>query len=83
MFKDETNVVPPADIDVILCAPKGSGTTVVCFPYMYMHMLVGAFLDFTVDCASYMYMHMLKDVVVDLLWCVSRTCMCVCWLAWS
>ena len=28
VFKDQTGVVPPADIDVILCAPKGSGTTV-------------------------------------------------------
>lgn len=27
-FKDDTGVVPPEDIDVILCAPKGSGTTV-------------------------------------------------------
>ncbi len=27
-FKDQTNVVPPTDIDVILVAPKGSGTTV-------------------------------------------------------
>ena len=28
VFKEQTGVVPPADIDVILCAPKGSGTTV-------------------------------------------------------
>src|SRR5207237_2827294 len=28
VFKDQTGVVPPPDIDVILCAPKGSGTTV-------------------------------------------------------
>ena len=28
VFHDQTGVVPPADIDVILCAPKGSGTTV-------------------------------------------------------
>ncbi|HEX3146524.1 MAG TPA: ketol-acid reductoisomerase [Gemmataceae bacterium] len=28
VFKDQTGVVPPSDIDVILCAPKGSGTTV-------------------------------------------------------
>jgi ketol-acid reductoisomerase len=28
VYKDQTGVVPPADIDVILCAPKGSGTTV-------------------------------------------------------
>src|SRR3954464_7813673 len=28
VFKDQTGVVPPTDIDVILCAPKGSGTTV-------------------------------------------------------
>jgi ketol-acid reductoisomerase len=28
VFKDQTGVVPPADIDVILVAPKGSGTTV-------------------------------------------------------
>jgi ketol-acid reductoisomerase len=28
VFADQTGVVPPADIDVILCAPKGSGTTV-------------------------------------------------------
>src|SRR6202035_1261500 len=27
-YKDQTNVVPPKDIDVILVAPKGSGTTV-------------------------------------------------------
>lgn len=27
-FKDETNIVPPADVDVILVAPKGSGTSV-------------------------------------------------------
>ncbi|MER3416527.1 MAG: ketol-acid reductoisomerase [Gemmataceae bacterium] len=28
IFRDQTGVVPPADIDVILVAPKGSGTTV-------------------------------------------------------
>jgi ketol-acid reductoisomerase len=28
VYKDQTGVVPTADIDVILCAPKGSGTTV-------------------------------------------------------
>ena len=28
VFSDQTGVVPPGDIDVILCAPKGSGTTV-------------------------------------------------------
>src|SRR5260370_460712 len=28
VFADQTCVVPPHDIDVILCAPKGSGTTV-------------------------------------------------------
>ncbi|MGL6094727.1 MAG: ketol-acid reductoisomerase [Fimbriiglobus sp.] len=28
VYKDQTGVVPPADVDVILCAPKGSGTTV-------------------------------------------------------
>jgi len=27
-FADQTKVLPPKDIDVILCAPKGSGTTV-------------------------------------------------------
>jgi len=27
-YADQTAVVPPKDIDVILCAPKGSGTTV-------------------------------------------------------
>jgi ketol-acid reductoisomerase len=27
-YKEDTGVVPPADIDVFLCAPKGSGTTV-------------------------------------------------------
>jgi len=27
-YKEHTGVVPPADIDVILCAPKGSGTSV-------------------------------------------------------
>jgi ketol-acid reductoisomerase len=27
-YKDHTGVVPPEDIDVILCAPKGSGTSV-------------------------------------------------------
>jgi ketol-acid reductoisomerase len=26
-YKDQTNIVPPADIDVILVAPKGSGTS--------------------------------------------------------
>ncbi len=26
-FKDETGVVPPADVDVVLVAPKGSGTS--------------------------------------------------------
>ena len=26
-FKDQTNIVPPADVDVILVAPKGSGTS--------------------------------------------------------
>jgi ketol-acid reductoisomerase len=29
VFSEDTGVVPPKDIDVILCAPKGSGTTVV------------------------------------------------------
>ena len=28
VFSDQTGVIPPGDIDVILCAPKGSGTTV-------------------------------------------------------
>ena len=28
VFKDQTGVIPPADIDVILVAPKGSGRTV-------------------------------------------------------
>lgn len=28
VYKDQTGVIPPADVDVILCAPKGSGTTV-------------------------------------------------------
>jgi len=28
VFNEDSGVVPPADIDVILCAPKGSGTTV-------------------------------------------------------
>lgn len=28
VFKDDTHVVPPADVDVILVAPKGSGRTV-------------------------------------------------------
>ena len=28
VFHDQTGVIPPSDIDVILCAPKGSGTTV-------------------------------------------------------
>ena len=28
VFKDDTHVVPPKDIDVILVAPKGSGKTV-------------------------------------------------------
>jgi ketol-acid reductoisomerase len=28
VYRDQTGVVPPADIDVILVAPKGSGTTV-------------------------------------------------------
>src|SRR3954454_22472933 len=28
VFRDQTGVVPPKDIDVILVAPKGSGTTV-------------------------------------------------------
>src|SRR4051812_8775833 len=27
-FKDQTGIVPPADIDVVLAAPKGSGTSV-------------------------------------------------------
>ena len=28
VYKDQTGIVPPADVDVILVAPKGSGTTV-------------------------------------------------------
>src|SRR5512137_571593 len=28
VFKDQTRVIPPADVDVILVAPKGSGTSV-------------------------------------------------------
>ena len=28
VFKDQTGVIPPPDVDVILVAPKGSGTTV-------------------------------------------------------
>src|SRR5215207_10558568 len=28
VYKDQTGVIPPPDVDVILCAPKGSGTTV-------------------------------------------------------
>jgi ketol-acid reductoisomerase len=28
VYRDQTGVIPPADIDVILVAPKGSGTTV-------------------------------------------------------
>ena len=28
VYKDQTHVIPPADIDVILVAPKGSGTSV-------------------------------------------------------
>jgi len=28
VYKDQTGVVPPADIDVVMVAPKGSGTTV-------------------------------------------------------
>lgn len=27
-FKEQTGIIPPADVDVILAAPKGSGTTV-------------------------------------------------------
>lgn len=27
-FKDQTGIIPPADVDVILAAPKGSGTSV-------------------------------------------------------
>jgi ketol-acid reductoisomerase len=27
-YKEHTNVIPPSDVDVILCAPKGSGTSV-------------------------------------------------------
>lgn len=28
VYKNDTKVIPPKDIDVILCAPKGSGVTV-------------------------------------------------------
>ncbi|KAK0553970.1 Bifunctional acetohydroxyacid reductoisomerase [Tilletia horrida] len=28
VFKEDTGVIPPTDVDVILCAPKGSGRTV-------------------------------------------------------
>ncbi len=28
VFKEDTKVIPPKDVDVILCAPKGSGRTV-------------------------------------------------------
>lgn len=28
VYKDQTKVIPPPDVDVILCAPKGSGRTV-------------------------------------------------------
>ena len=28
VFKDQTNVIPPSDVDVVLVAPKGSGRTV-------------------------------------------------------
>ena len=28
VYKDDTKVLPPKDVDVILCAPKGSGVTV-------------------------------------------------------
>src|SRR5215210_6284103 len=28
VFKDQTGVIPPKNVDVILVAPKGSGTTV-------------------------------------------------------
>ena len=28
VYKEQTNVIPPPDIDVVLVAPKGSGTTV-------------------------------------------------------
>lgn len=28
VFKDQTNIIPPKDVDVVLCAPKGSGLTV-------------------------------------------------------
>ncbi|KAE8212862.1 hypothetical protein CF327_g3563 [Tilletia walkeri] len=28
VYKDDTGVIPPTDVDVILCAPKGSGRTV-------------------------------------------------------
>ncbi len=28
VYSDQTGVIPPDDVDVILCAPKGSGTTV-------------------------------------------------------
>ena len=26
-YKDQTNIIPPKDVDVILVAPKGSGTS--------------------------------------------------------
>lgn len=26
-YKERTNIIPPADVDVILVAPKGSGTS--------------------------------------------------------
>lgn len=28
VYKDQTNIIPPTNVDVILCAPKGSGLTV-------------------------------------------------------
>jgi ketol-acid reductoisomerase len=28
VYKDQTKVIPPKDVDVVLCAPKGSGTSV-------------------------------------------------------
>lgn len=28
VFKDQTKIIPPKDVDVVLCAPKGSGLTV-------------------------------------------------------
>jgi len=28
VYKDQTNIIPPADVDVIMVAPKGSGTSV-------------------------------------------------------